>query len=469
MGQQSDLQALLNPRAIAVIGATARPGRVGRIIFEQLRRSGFSLYPVNPNESDVLGIPACSAVSALPAGEIDLAVIAIGAEGAVTAAEECARSGIPHIIVVAGGFAEAGPGGKVLEDRLSAIPKITGSRILGPNTLGVFLPHNRLDTLFVEHGDSALARGGGVAFISQSGSVGVEALGLASNTGFGMRAFIGLGNKCDLDEIDFLRHFGEDSGTTCLAFYVESFDRGRDFLEAARGIAARKPVVVLKAGRSGAGASAVSSHTGRLAGSDRVVGGAFRQFGVQRVFDDEALCDAAKTLSVLPVPKGNRVAILTPAGGYGVMAADHVELHHGPGRLEMAVLEPATEARIRAATFPFASCRNPVDLTASANDRMVGDALDALLDDPNTDMVICTAFFAPPSITDRMVEEIAGRAENSAKPVIVFTQYGPFTDDYLRRFHRHGVVGFPSVGRAVRAARFLAERASILKNTEAAP
>ncbi len=457
-----NLMPLLNPRSIAVIGATNRPGRAGRIIFEQLRRASVALFPVNPGETDVLGAPAYPDVNALPDG-IDLAVIAIGAQGAVEAAEACGRKSIPHLIVVAGGFRESGPDGEALEARLADLPRRFGSRVLGPNTLGIFLPHRRLDTLFVEHGDRALAQGGGAAFISQSGSVGVEALGLASNTGFGMRAFVGLGNACDLGEIDFLHHFADDEGTTCIAFYLESMGDGRRFLAAARKASLRKPVVTLKAGRSAAGASAVVSHTGRLAGSDRVVNGAFRQFGVQRVMDDEALCDAAKTLSMLRPPKGNRVAVVTPAGGYGVMAADYIALSRESVRLKMARLSPETENRIRTISLPFASPRNPVDLTASANDRMVGETLDALLNDPGVDLILCIAFFAPPAITDAMIDEIARRAVATGKPVIVFTQYGPFTDEYLRRFHRLGVVGFPSIQRAVRAARFLVERAGIVR------
>lgn len=459
------LQALLAPRSIAVVGATNTPGRVGRIIFQQLRKSGLPLYPVTDREPDVLGIAACPDVSCL-APDVDLAVVAVSARRAVDAAEECARAGVPAVIVVAGGFGETGEEGRALEARLAALPERYGTRVLGPNTLGVFLPHTDIDTLFVEHGDRALAGGGGVAFVSQSGSVGVEALGLASNTGFGMRAFVGLGNKCDLDEVDFLNWFADDPGARCVALYVESFADGRAFLEAARAASGKKPVVVLKAGRSAAGAEAVGSHTGRLAGSDRVVAGAFRQFGVQRAYDDEALCDAAKALSGLPVPAGDRVAILTPAGGYGVMGADHVELSPGPARLRMARLTPETEDHIRAVTPAFASPHNPVDLTAGANDRMVGAALDALLSDPGVDIVVCTAFFAPPAITDHMIDEIADRVARSSKPVIVFTQYGPYTDDHLGRFHERGVAGFPSIARAVRAARFLAERADILRNRE---
>jgi acetate---CoA ligase (ADP-forming) len=457
-----NLQKLINPNSIAVIGATDNQHRIGHIIFENLKRSELPLFPVHPRENEVSGYTTYHDIETLP-DNIDLAIIAVGAEAAVAAAERCAKHGIPQIIVVAGGFSEAGARGKLLEDRLRIIPKKYGSRILGPNTLGLFVPHKKLDTIFVEHGDRSLSGGGGVAFISQSGSVGVEALGLASNTGYGMRAFIGLGNKCDLDELDFLHHFGLETETTCLAFYLETFDHGRKFLEQAKAIAAQKPIVVLKAGRSKAGASAVSSHTGRLAGSDQVVSGAFRQFGVQRVFDDEELCDASKTLSSLPPSPGHRVAILTPAGGYGVMGADHVEIQKGNVKLTMATLSSITQERIRSFSLPFASCGNPVDLTASADNQMIGNALDALLDDDNVDIIICTAFFAPPSINDGMVEEISVRAVDSKKPIIVFTQYGPFTDSYLQRFHDHGVIGFPSIGRAVRAARVLVERAMILR------
>ena len=463
MKNNSELSSLLSPCSVAVIGATNKPGRVGRIIFERLRPSGLPVYPVNPGETEVLGVTTFPDPASLPEN-VDLAVVALGAGRAVKAVEQCAMAGIPQIIVVAGGFGESGTEGEILEKRLKAVPQKYKSRILGPNTLGIFLPHKKLNTIFVEHGDKALANGGGVAFISQSGSVGVEALGLASNTGFGMRAFIGLGNKCDLDEIDFLQYFTKDKKTTCLAFYVESFENGRRFLEAAKKASVQKPVVVLKAGRSKTGASAVSSHTGRMAGSDKVVGGAFRQFGIQRVFDDEELCDASKTLALLPLPLGNRIAIITPAGGYGVMGADHVELQTTQARLEMAKLSKATENRIQAATFSFASCQNPVDLTASANDLMIGHTLDALIDDGNVDIIICIAFFAPPSITDIMIDEISNRVKRSLKPIIVFTQYGPYTDDYLRKFHSKGVIGFPSISRAVRAARFLVERADILRS-----
>ncbi len=456
------IHRLLNPRRIAVVGASDKQGKVGGIIFKRLLESRAEIIPVNPFEDSVTEVPTVGSIDALPP-EVDLAVITLGAEKSVTAAEECAAHGIPFLIVIAGGFSEAGKEGERFEERLARIRSRSQSRILGPNTLGVFVPEHRLDTIFVEHGDRALAGGGGVAFITQSGSIGVESLGLASNTGFGMRAFVGLGNKVDLDEMDFLEFFGDDEKTDCLAFYIETFEKGRTFLEHALRITLEKPIVILKAGRTEAGASAVSSHTGRLAGSDKVVSGAFRQYGIQRAFDDEELCDAAKTVSALPPAPGNRVAVVTPAGGFGVMCTDYIESESFRAPLAMAELQPRTVSRIREHALEIASLKNPVDLTASADNRMFLETVQALIDDEGVDIVICITFFAPPTIDDMLIDRLGAVITRSPKPVLVFTEYGPFTEDYLRRFYRLGVIGFSSMSRVVRAARFLVERGEILR------
>ena len=456
----NSLDRLFRPRAVAVIGATAKPGRVGRIIFENLLRSERPVYPVHPSESKILGKAVYRRIEDLPDG-VDLAVIATNAERAVEAAEACGRRKIPFIVPVAGGFGEAGVEGKALEGRLRRVVAVYGSRILGPNTLGIFAPKERIDTIFVEHGDRALGQGGGVAFVSQSGSVGVEALGIESNLGFGLRAFVGLGNKVDLDEVDFLNYFRDDPATTCVALYVESLSNGIAFLEAAREVSARKPLVVLKAGRTASATAAVASHTGRLSGSDRAVDGAFRQFGIQRVYDEEQLCDAARVLSVVPPPAGNRVAIISPAGGYAVMSTDEIESAEHPVRLSMAKLSGRTGAVLKTIAPPFASIHNPVDLTTTATDDMVIGALSAVLADKNVDMVLCVAMFAPPGITDGLIRRIAGLDNDARKPVVVVCQFGPFTDGHIRRFYDMGIIGFPSVARGVRALRWLEERRQI--------
>ena len=460
MDSQISLTRLINPKKIAVIGASNSKGKVGEIVFTRLLDSRRRLYPVNPKEIVISGIKVFPNIEALP-DDIDLAVITISAKASVGAVESCAKKNIPFAIIVAGGFGEVGDEGRILEDKLKLISKESGIRLLGPNSLGIFLPDENIDTIFVEHGDRALDPGGQVACIVQSGSVGVEALGYASNTGFGMRAFIGLGNKCDLDEIEFLKYFGNEDKTNCITFYLESIEKGREFLGIARDIAKIKPVVVLKAGRTATAISAVSSHTGKLAGSDNVISGAFKQYGIQRVYDDEEFCDASKVLSMLPAALGNRVAILTAAGGYGVIATDYVEKHDQRATLKMAKLSSITKQKILDATFPFSACNNPVDITASADDNMFKKSLEALVNDDGVDIVICIAFFAPPGITENLIDIVAKVIEDSHTPVIVFTKYGPFTNNTLRNFFLAKVPGFPAIGRAIRAARFLVERAEI--------
>lgn len=456
------LQRLLDPRKIAVIGASNSEFKVGGSVFKRLLDSRRRLFPVNPKETAIQGHKVLPDIQSLPLG-IDLAVITISAAASVQAVKDCIKRQIPNYIIVAGGFGEIGEKGEALEKELIKLAKENPINILGPNSLGVFLPDENIDTIFVEHGDKALARDGQVACIVQSGSIGVEALGYASNTGYGMRAFIGLGNKCDLDENDFLEYFGKDVKTNCLGFYLENIENGREFLKAAKKVSMHKPVVVLKAGQSHTGASAVSSHTGKLAGSDNVISGAFKQFGIQRVYDDEEFCDATKVLSMLEGAPGNRVAVLTAAGGYGVMCTDFIEKKDERVPLSMARLSQATKDRIKADTFEFTSCANPVDLTASAGDEMFSKGLDALIDDDGVDIIICIAFFAPPGVSENLIDIIVDKKEVTDKPIIVFTQYGPFTDNRIKNFFHAGVVAFPSVGRVVRAARFLVERSKIIE------
>lgn len=457
------LNALFYPKEVALIGATSSPRKMGNIIMNRLITTRVRIYPVHPKETILSGIPVINDIEDLPEG-IDLAVISIGAAGAVTAAEACARKGTKVIIVIAGGFGEAGEEGKALEKRLGEIPEKYGARVLGPNTLGVFMPESGINTIFVEHGDRALAGGGGVAFLTQSGSVGAEALGYAANIGFGMRAFVGLGNKIDLDELDFLRYFGKDRKTDSIAVYVESIEKGKTFLEEAAVISRKKPVIVLKAGRTAAGQSAVSSHTGKLAGSDRVIDGAFKQYGILRVLDDEELSDAAKVLSMSSLPRGNRIAVITAAGGYGVMCSDYIEEKTFRAPLAMAELSEATSKRLKEVNIEYASSKNPVDITAGADSATYTENLKILLEDEGVDMVICVAFFAPVSISDDLIENIAEMSRKYDKPVLVFSEFGPFTDSYLKRFYNEGIPGFPSISRTVRAARFLVERKQILEN-----
>lgn len=462
MGRRKQLYRFLIPGTIAVIGASASETKPGGMILRRLVGSGRRLYPVNPREDQIAGHKVVPDINSLP-GDIDLAIVALSASSTVDAVRSCLKKKISNFIIVAGGFSEIGEKGKRIEDELASLAREYDLNILGPNSLGIFLPDENIDTIFVEHGDSALGKGGTISCVVQSGSFGTEAIGYASVSGYGMRAFVGLGNKCDLDECDFIEFFGEDKQTKCIGFYLESIERGRMFLDQAQKIAINKPVVVLKAGNTETAVSAVSSHTGKLAGSDSIVSGAFSQFGIQRVYDDEHFCDATKVLSMIGSTCGNRIAVLTAAGGYGVMFTDQIEKNRCRPSLEMAKLSEKTRNRIKKQTFPFASCNNPVDITASADDHMYAECLDALIQDQGVDIIICVAFFSPPGFSKKLVDMISKKASLTDKPVLVFTNYGPYTGELITGFYDSGVVAFPSISRTVRAAKVLVERCGIEK------
>ncbi len=461
----SGLERLLSPSTIAVVGATESAGKPGRRVVENLRRSAAQLYAVHPTRTDVLGVPAYRSVRELPEPP-DLVVIAVGAEAAVGAAADAAAIGVPYVVVLAGGFGEAGEAGRVLERRLADIASASGTRILGPNTLGFQMPASGVDTVFVEHAEEGFTPDG-VVLISQSGSVGVEALAEAARFGLGLRCFVGLGNAVDLGTIEFIRHFGADASTSCICVYLEHLGEGRALLEAARAASGRCAVFFLKAGRTSAGAAAVASHTGRLAGTDRVVDGALIQHGVQRVADDEELMDAARAVTYAKPPRGNRVAMVTPAGGYGVMCADYLEGSVGGDVLRLATLNERTEHELRRVCLPFASVRNPVDLTAGADTATFARTVDVLLADPGVDILIILAFFAPAGIDADLVDRIGASVRASDTTALVFCRCGKRTDEYCRAFTAAGLAVYSSLVRTVRSARILVERTAIVERLEA--
>jgi len=488
------LQSFFSPRSIVVYGATNDSDKPGGRIFTLLRRYGRPVYAIHPTLDSVDGFPVYRSASEFP--EVpDLAVLAVSARHSEEALCDALQAGVKaaiivasgfsetgpsgaeaeqrlvslarekgaRLLIVASGFSETGPSGAEAEQRLVSLAREKGARLLGPNTLGIFVPHTGLDTIFVEHGDRSLLPGGSIAVVSQSGSVGVEALGYASSSGFGLRAFVGLGNKCDVNEIELAEWFSRDEGTRVLGFYLEDFSRAREFLCNLDRISAQKPVVMLNGGRTAAGAHAVSSHTGALAGSGRVADGTWRQFGVHHVRDDQQFCDFCKVLSLCPAMEGDRVAIITPAGGYGVMAADSLDSLTGPVRLRVADLTPDTVERLRGVLLPFASPQNPVDLTAACTDETYEKALDILRYAPEVDAILVVAFFAPEGISSRLVNIIATKNRQSQKPMVVFSLYGPFTDQHLLEFHDRGVAAFGSMSRAVEALLALRERKMFIK------
>lgn len=385
----STLAPFFRPRGIAVIGASRRPGTIGWQIVDNLVRHGFegAIYPVNPSARAVHSIPAWRSVREIP-GEVDLAVVVVRKDRVLDVIEECGERGVPAAVVISAGFRETGEEGAARERALVERVRALGMRLVGPNCMGVLNtdPAHAMNATFAP----TMPPPGSVSFLSQSGALGVTILDYAAEYGIGIRHFISVGNKPDVSGNDLLEYWETDPETRVILMYLETFGNPRHFTRIARRVSRRKPIIVVKSGRSVAGARAASSHTGALAGRDAAADALLAQCGILRANSVEELFDLAMAFGTLPLPKGNRVGILTNAGGPGIILADACE-EEG---LEVADLSPETQARLRALFPEEASVRNPVDMIASATPDIYREALGVVLDDPGVDAVI--AAFVPP-------------------------------------------------------------------------
>ena len=329
------LKTMFNPRTVAVIGATNRMGTVGYGLIKNLIGSGFEgiVYPVNHKRPSIYGIKAYPSVEEIP-DQIDLAVIATPAATVPDIVERCGKAGVTGIVIISSGFSEEGERGKEMVARIVAIAKQYGIRIIGPNCLGFIKPSISLNASFA----NKMALPGEIAFISQSGALCTSILDWSVKMNVGFSHFVSIGSMADVGFDDLIDYFGQDQETNCIVIYMESLSNARKFLSASRAFARLKPIILLKAGKSSAGAKAAMSHTGSLAGNDKVFDAAFKRAGIIRVNTIGELFDCAKTMAMQNRPKGNRLAVVTNAGGPGVIVVDTLDEHGG----ELAELSPET-------------------------------------------------------------------------------------------------------------------------------
>ncbi|MBK9034812.1 MAG: acetate--CoA ligase family protein [Myxococcales bacterium] len=404
---------MLKPKTVAVIGASRTRGTIGAEIFHNLIANGFTgaVYPVNPGAHSVQGVRAYPSLREVPE-QIELAVIVVPAAGVPEVIDDCVATGVKAVLVITAGFGETGDAGRARQDELLAKVRGAGMRMVGPNCLGLLNadPAIALDATFAP----TWPPHGNVAFSSQSGAVGLAILDYAKELGIGIHQFVSIGNKADVSGNDLIEYWGADPAVQVVLLYLESFGNPTRFLRICKDVARRKPIVAVKSGRTGAGARAASSHTGALAGSEVAVEALISQAGVIRTDTIEELFDVAMVLANQPVPRGNRVALLTNAGGPGIMAADACESHG----LEVPELAPATVAALREFLPPEASVRNPVDMIASATPAAYERALPLLLADPNVDAVI--VLFVPPVGTQAaaVAAAIQRGGAGATKPVL---------------------------------------------------
>ncbi len=376
------LHYLFYPRNIAVIGASEDVTKWGGLITDHVALGGFEgpLYPINPKGGRILGIKVYPTLAAVPEGEIDLVAICRPAPAVPEILEECALKRVKFIILITAGFAETGEEGRALQEQVVDLAGNLGIGICGPNTMGILSNRAKLLAL----GSPIQVPSGGVSMISQSGNIGLQLLAWAKEQGVGVNKFVSSGNEGMYTTEDYLEYLEDDEGTNVILLYLEGLEDPRRFLEIARRVSHKKPIVAFKAGKSDVGAKAAMSHSGHLAGSELITSAAFRQSGVIEAQTTGELLDYAKAFEFLPVPKGNRVAIMTRGGGWGVITADACRANG----LELAELSDDTVEALDAMLPPFWSRANPVDLVGTYDLGVHAKTLSMLVDSDEVDAVI---------------------------------------------------------------------------------
>ncbi len=445
--RSSSLDPLFRPASIAVVGASRRPGTIGWQIVDNLLRHGYQgvVHPVNPSARAVHAVPAYASVGDLP-GDVDLAVVVVPKEKVIEVAEACGEKGVEALVVISAGFREIGGQGVERERKLVEVVERHGMRLVGPNCMGVVNtdPDVSMNATFAP----TMPPAGALSFMSQSGALGVTILDYAAEYGIGIHHFVSVGNKPDVSGNDLLEYWEDDPATRVILLYLENFGNPRRFTRIARRVTRRKPVVVVKSGRTGAGARAASSHTGALAGGDVATDALLAQCGVIRADSVEELFDYAMAFEDSPIPRGNRVAIVTNAGGPGIIIADACE----SAGLEVVELSERTKERLRDVFPEEASLRNPVDMIASATADSYRTALSLVLADEGVDAAIA-AFVPPLGVRQKDVAQaiVEVRGELEGKPILAVLMGREGLPQGRAELHEAGVPAYTFPESAARA------------------
>ncbi|MEM2942989.1 MAG: CoA-binding protein [Candidatus Bathyarchaeia archaeon] len=472
------MDLFFNPKSIAVVGASRHVNKAGNVIFsnfaENKRRGIFKgeIYPINPHDDSILGYKCYPSLRRVP-GDVEAAVIVVPSRCVPEVMRDAADKGVSAAVIISAGFSEVG--NHELEDEVKKIADEAEIRVLGPNCLGVFDSYTGVDMLFLPEtkilntGDVMVATPrpmqGNIAMVSQSGAFGAAALDYLTGRQIGISKFVSFGNKMDVGESEMLYYLGRDEKTRAILLYVESIDRGRMFMEVAREVTRVKPIVALKSGRTKAGARAAASHTGAMSGTSAVYDAAFIQSGVVKSGNMSEFFNMGKALAFQPPSRGRNVAIVTDAGGPGVMAADECESRG----LNVKVFSDETLARFdelkeRGVIPAFVQNRNPVDLTGSATSEMFEAAMEIVLADKDVDGVIIIGIHHLPAIQEDFVDRIGRVASGTSKPVVACDIGETEMAYYIRsRFEKLGIPAYPSPEDTAQAMAALASYGEYLQ------
>ena len=443
-----NIQTIMSPTSVAVVGATNRRGSVGLAVFRNILDAGYQgiLYPVNPKAPSIQGVKAYPTLGDIP-DPVDMAVLIVPAPMVPGVMEEAAAKGIKGVIIITAGFKEVGGEGVELEKKVIEVGKKHDLKVVGPNCLGVINtdPAVSLNASFAR----VYPQHGNIAFVSQSGALCTAALDEAAGRNIGFSKFISFGNKADVSEVDFLRYLKDDPDTKVILLYLEDIINGREFIEVCREITwdAKKPIIAIKSGSSPEGARAAASHTGSMAGSDSAYDAIFMQSGVQRVESINELFDYAIAFSNQPAPKGNRVAIVTNAGGPGIMATDAL-VRYG---LKLAELSPETKKKLAECLPPTANINNPVDVIGDATYERYEASIRHVLEDDGVDGAI--VILTPQAMTDILetAQILPQVAKGAKKPLLSCFMGLVDVSAGVRHLEQHGIPNYTFPQAAVRA------------------
>ncbi|MFB6070211.1 MAG: acetate--CoA ligase alpha subunit [Halanaeroarchaeum sp.] len=440
-------RGLFAPERVAVVGATEREGSIGRAIMENLADFDGDVVPVNPKHETVFDVTAYENVGSIP-DPVDLAVIVVPPSVAVDAVRDVAESGVRNVVVITAGFGETGSEGAARERELQEIAAEYDLNLVGPNSLGVMSTPSAMNATFGP--EDALP--GSMSFMSQSGAFITAVLDWANDQGIGFKDIVSLGNKAVLDETDFIEIWNEDDDTDVILGYLEGIEEGRSFIDTARSVTRDTPIVLVKSGRTEAGAQAASSHTGTIAGSERAYEAGLDQAGVLRAENVEELFDFARILDGQPVPDGDSIAVITNAGGPGVMATDAI----GDSDLSMASFTEETIESLEEAMPDEANIYNPVDVIGDADNARFAEALDVVLDDDNVSSAVVIACPTAVLEYDGLAEDVAAVQSEHGYPVVASLMGGERVEIPEETLRENGIPNYFDPARAVRSLDALA-------------
>ncbi|HET9550067.1 MAG TPA: acetate--CoA ligase family protein [Candidatus Binatia bacterium] len=433
------MRRIMNPRSVAVIGASAEDGKIGNSVMKNLINGGYqgAIYPIHPKAQEILGRKAYPSVLDV-AEEIDVAVFAIPAKFCAAAMDEVGRKKIPGAVMIPSGFAEVGE--QALQDELLAVARKHNVRVMGPNIYGFYYTPQNLCATFCTPYDVK----GKVALSSQSGGVGMSIIGFSRTTRMGVSAIVGLGNKSDLDEDDLLTYFEQDENTQVIAMHCEDLKDGRSFAEVASRVSKKKPIVMLKAGRTALGARAAASHTGALAGNDKIYDDVLRHCGVIRAKSLNDMLQFARGLQVLPTPKGENIVIITGAGGSGVLLSDAC-VDNG---LSLMKMPPDMDAAFRKFIPPFGAAGNPVDITGGEPPTTYANTIRYALGEPRIHSLILGywhTIITPPMVFAKLCAEVVQEARDKGidKPVVASLVGDVQVEEASEYLYERGIVAYP--------------------------